>query len=252
MDTGRHMCTEPTSHTTSIVAATPPADAVAEPVKPDARRLARVACRRLHEADLCTQKRKVADEGGAVNTAAGRVCKEAVRVSRVMGAVAWRARALQGCGRAGGRAHRWYQPTVDEDVDVESRIRDRGWSRDRKPRPVRVWRMGPRRLHARCRLCQSRRGSGVELGRERAASRTASRTACTLWPPSSCTTRPKASGNSCARRSIDLCAQGRFGERRDRIQKPCSLGRASRECAGCLRTCLGQVAERAQIAFKVL
>ena len=153
---------------------------------------------------------------------AGRgACKEAVRVSRVMGAVAWRARALQGCGRASGRAHLWCQPTVDEDVDVESRIRDRGWSRDREPRPVCVWRMGPRGLHARRRLCQSRRGGGVELGR--AASRTACRTACTLWPPSSCTTRPKASGNSCARRSIDLCAQGRFGERRDRIQKPCSL-----------------------------
>ena len=91
-----------------IVAATPPADATAEPMKPDARRLARVARRRQHEAGLCTQKRKVADEGGAVNTRRQGACKEhgkeAVRVSRVMGAVAWRARALQGAGgRAAGR-----------------------------------------------------------------------------------------------------------------------------------------------------
>ena len=230
------MCTEPTSHTTSIVAATPPADAVAEPVKPDARRLARVACRRLHEADLCTQKRKVADEGGAVNTAAGRVCKEAVRVSRVMGAVAWRARALQGCGRAGGRAHRWYQPTVDEDVDVESRIRDRGWSRDRKPRPVRVWRMGPRRLHARCRLCQSRRGSGVELGRASGAENSIQNGVHAL---ATVVMHNEAKGvgkqlRTTLHRSAHVCAQGRFGERRDARSHAHSstCGR----CAGCCRS----------------
>ena len=165
MDTGRH-CVSRTDEPHDIVAATLPADATAEPVKPDAWRLARVARRRQHEAGLCTQKRKVADEGGAVNTRRQGACKEhgkeAVRVSRVMGAVAWRARALQGCGRASGRAHLWYQPTVDEDVDVESRIRDRGWSRDREPRPVCVWRMGPRSgLHARRRLCQ--RGAAAAL-----------------------------------------------------------------------------------------
>ena len=211
-----------------IVAATPPADATAEPMKPDARRLARVARRRQHEAGLCTQKRKVADEGGAVNTRRQGACKEhgkeAVRVSRVMGAVAWRARALQGCGRASGRAHLWYQPTVDEDVDVESRIRDRGWSRDREPRPVCVWRMGLRRLHARCRLCQSRRGSGVELGRASGAENSIQNG---LHALATVVMHNEAKGvgkqlRTTLHRSAHVCAQGRFGERRDRIQKPCS------------------------------